>query len=54
MNFHAASGFGHDAEIDDAVTVASVGAFGMFAGRRATNILPFIAGLSPTTFATAQ
>ena len=54
MNFHAASGCAHECEIDDAVIVDSVGAFGTFAGFGATNILPFIAGLSPTTFATAQ
>src|SRR5947209_7977343 len=54
MNFHARSGFGHDEEMLDAVTVASVGAFGTLAGEGVTNILPASAGLSPTTFAIDQ
>src|SRR5690349_11364600 len=54
MNFHAASGFAHDDEMLEAVTVASVGAFGTLAGIGPTTDLPFIAGLSPTTFAIAQ
>src|SRR4051794_36668255 len=54
MNFHARSGFGHDDEMLDAVTVASVGALGMLAGEGVTNILPFMAGLSPTTLAIDQ
>src|SRR5215213_1523801 len=54
MNFHAASGLGQLAEIEDAATLVSVGALGMLAGPAATNILPLSAGLSPTTFAMAQ
>src|SRR3954470_4626754 len=54
MNFHAASGLAQLAEMLDAATVASVGGLGMLAGRGATNILPFIAGLSPSALAIDQ
>src|SRR6185436_17299402 len=54
MNFHAASGFGQLAEMEDAATLVSVGAFGTLAGPAATNTLPFNAGLSPLTLAIDQ